>query len=315
MAKEAAHKLKKKFRASLLLLLAAVISITTATYAWFSLSNTTVVQDMTVQVATSTALKARTAPSANLNDYASTITNEMVEGALGFKLEELRLWPLTSGNGYNLYTQSTNSVSGASAVDPKSKNYLELKLWFMADTDMNVYLNADNSPGLTGADADGTMVFSAGTNTSSQEPVEKCARISFTPMALRSGGSVTNASDYTVVETPSIYEPNKDGGTTLNGNARSQNIGSGDLQQTFVSLGNNAGTNKGTSSETPFIFKLSRNTPKLVVIRLWIEGEDSECRNGNNGSAINIEEAKLVARLRFCGADDNGLFLEAGSGV
>lgn len=314
MADEAIQKqkLKKKFRASLILLLVAVISITTATYAWFSLSNTTVVQDMTVQVATGVSLKASTKASGNMSDYVTTITNEMVNTALGsgYELDQLRLWPLTSGDGVRLYTQSSNTVSGAAPVDAKTKSYLELKLWFMATTDMNVYLNGDNSPAATAATADGTLVSGEVTgNTTTQQNVAKCTRISFTPMAL-TGGDASSESSYTSEGKSVIYEPNKNGATTLTNNAASQG---GSTQNTFDKLGNNAGTTTSNGTDPPVVFSLKADTPKLVVVRLWIEGQDPECINDDN--TINIEKAKLLVRLRFCGADDSGNFLEVGAGA
>lgn len=291
---EEAIKLKKKARASLALLLVAVISISTATYAWFTLSNSATVQSMEVKVGTGTKLMVSTSNSGNgadpWNGYVSELTTEMVDEALNrnlsYRLTDVLLWPLTSGNGTDLYTQGGNAATAKSPVDASTKYYLELNLWFRSSVDMNVYLNGEDS----GATADDkTEIVSHGGNDAKQAPVDRAVRLSFES---EGGGTV-------------IYEPNKDGDTALHGHAATDG---GSTQQTFGSLGTNAGTE---SSET--VFTLKADTPKQVTLRLWLEGEDPQCVNGNGTGTdkdINLEKARLLAQLRFCGADNSGKFIE-----
>lgn len=324
MATAQAKKLKNKAKASLALLVIAVISISTATYAWFSLSNSAVVQDMTIQVGTSTALKVSTSFSTDIADYQSILENDDVNALLqtlgatygADGLAALRLWPLTSYQGTDLFTQSVNSASGTThtPVDPHTtKAYLDLPLWFMASVDMNVYLNRDSAPDLI--QDDGTLVESVSTNTAQQAFVDKAVRVSFDSYGTLGDTLSNSENDYDIQkQTPVIYEPNKNGSTTLKGF-----VGGGGnatrIQNTFVDLGTNAGTETGNGDDPPVVFQLKGNVPTKVIIRLWIEGYDTECVNGVvvNGQTVNIENAKFNVRLRFCGADDSGIFLETGT--
>lgn len=298
---EEARKLKNKARASLTLLLVAVISITTATYAWFTLSNSTSVQSMEVRVGTGTKLMVSTTDSGTLadpwNGYVAELTTQMVDDALydqrGYRLDDIRLWPLTSGDGYNLYTQQGN-IPGGSPSGSDTKYYLDLDLWFRSSVNMNVYLNEDISA--AGAD-DGTKITSKDDNTAAQSPVDRAVRLSFTV-----------DPDH---PEPVIYEPHKDGDTTLHGRAATDGP---NPQETFDVLGTNSGLQNGPSSRTTPVFSLKADTPQKVTIRLWIEGEDPQCVNGNGTGAnasVNLEKAALLTQLRFCGADPTtGNFIE-----
>lgn len=300
---EETKKLKSKAKASLTLLLVAVISISTATYAWFTLSNSTSVQEMVVQVATGTLLRVRPnylGYTDDIDQYYTELTTEQVNATLqhdfSYKLEDIRLWPLTSGNGYDLYTESVNTVPAkrGDGSAPSTRYYLELDLWFMSNSTMHVYLNADDSPDNT---IKGTSVTSAATNSAAQQPVQEAARISFT----------SYQGQGTDVEQVRIYEPNRNVATNLTGNALADNNNTA-AQVTFVELGNNAGTGTENGTAAPVLFDLQKDVPKHVVIRLWIEGEDPQCVNGVN--SVDISKAKLETRLRFCGADDAGNIIE-----
>lgn len=324
MVGEDAKKIKSKAKASLTLLLVAVISISTATYAWFTMSNSAVVQDMTIQVGTSTALKVSTTFSTNIDDYESVLDNDDVNtllrtlqadyGAAG--LDVLRLWPLTSFTGSELYTQSENASSAAThtPVNPHStKSYLELPLWFMASVDMNVYLNRDSAPDVI--ENNGTIVESVAGNSAQQSYVDRAVRVSFDSYSTWDNALSGTEGDYSTQKmSPVIYEPNKNGATTLRGFVGGGGSNSR-VQDTFDELGTNSGTGTGNGDDPPVVFQLRGNVPTKVIVRLWIEGYDAECVNGVtvNGQTVNIENAKFNVRLRFCGADDNGNFLETGS--
>lgn len=312
-------KLKNKAKASLALLVVALISITTATYAWFTLSNSTSVQSMIVEVSTGVTLKAYAGASASTNtgDYFSVIKSEDAAGSLSpgeritdalptaaelggvsiTSLDDVKLWPVTSGNGVALYTQGGNASASPAdtSAGPERKYYLQLRLTFLADTDMDVYLNGD--PSTTGG-TDGTGVAPNTLNEQADEDAVKALRISF-----EDNGSAV------------IYEPDnvpKGGGgaasTTLTGKALADSTGVGTDQNTFTALGDNTGRHKGEAGESAVLFSLKKGEPKQIVIRMWVEGEDAECVNNDD---TNIEKAKLNVRLRFSGADrSTGLFIE-----
>ncbi|MEG2137213.1 MAG: hypothetical protein RRY64_01005 [Oscillospiraceae bacterium] len=309
------QKLKLRAKASLTLLLVAVISITTATYAWFTLTNSTVVHNMTVEVSMGTTLKVDTAPHANIGDYVTVVKNDKVNAQLNanfnYELADkpgvkgLKLRPVTSGNGRALYTQSQNSAVGAAGTEPQAGYYLQLSLWFMSTADMNIYLNGDDTP--DAANPDGTKIY-----TDPRKYADQAARLSITPYGLKSGGNPASAADYTAIEPSFIYEPMAAGTVNVKGNAAVDVNGSRTevKQPTFTVLGTNLGLANG-GEKTTSLFKLTANVPKLAVIRLWVEGEDPQCVNGNGADKnINLEGETFITRLRFCGADDTGNYIE-----
>ncbi len=303
-------KLKNKARASLALLLVAVISISTATYAWFSLSNSTSVQSMIVEVSTGVTLKAYagSTTSTDVTKYFSVIKSEGATGALKAgeiitdalpgtvngvtidSLEDVKLWPVTSGNGIKLYTENGNRSTAANPqAGPDRRYYLQLTMTFIADTDMDVYLNGDDSATNAG---DGTGVTPNTDGSAADENAIKALRVSF---------------EDTAQNTAVIYEPGWDGTPTpLSGHAKTDG-GNAAQQSTFTNLGTNSGR-KGNGTESPALFRLEKGKPKEIIIRMWVEGEDAQCLNNDT---INIEKAKMNIRLRFSGADKTtGDFIE-----
>lgn len=336
-------KLKNKARASLALLLIAVISISTATYAWFTLSNSTSVQSMVIEVGTGTTLKAYAGKntSENVDEYFAVIksegstdyaTGEIITDALPKKsdfpllttdiksLSEIKLWPVTSGNGKLLYTEGLNDPGiTTTGSGPEKKYYVQLTLTFISDTTMDVYLNGSNSS--TDVE-DGTLVqpgvtlnqAKPGGGKYTQADVDaaknavKALRISFESV------DEYNTPVYVIYEADNTGTNGSVETTALNGHARKDlqklpGMSTATTQQTFTALGDNTGRNV-SPTETPVLFSLVANEPKVVTVRMWVEGEDKQCINdGTNG--VNIEKALLNVRFRFCGADPTtGDFIE-----
>lgn len=315
MADNNYKKMKSQVRTSLTLLVLAVITITTATYAWFTIVNNSSVHDITLDVTAGAKLMIDTEFSTDMNDYTDIVDADMINAQLtanfsstGFtEMSKLKIAPLTSGNGQAMYTQNGNTINRPS--EASSGNFFELSLWFISSRDMDVYLNGQASADLLD---DGTYIRSNEANNALQQPVERCARMSITPFY--SGSDADNQvlsgsmSDYKTSGFTNIYEPNKDLGvpTKLSGQAKADNGGNLD-QSTFVTLGDNGGI-EVAGEKTPLLFTLKENIPVRVMLRLWIEGEDAQCLN--SGGSINIEKAKFNALLRFCGADANGMYVE-----
>lgn len=216
-----------------------MISLVTATYAWFTLSAMSTVDGMEMTISTGTQLKVDVEDhGSDLSLYKANITNEAVNSQIAadnMKLEDMRLYPLTSSNGVNMLTQSGREVE-----KNKDNTFLEFKLYFLATENMWVHLTSENST--NGENEDGTLVST--NSTGLQSDVVKCTRISFT------------ADGKTV-----IYEPNK--GTAVAG-------------QTTIDLP--AADSMKYTNETR-LFNLTADKSKEVTVRVWIEGEDPECDN------------------------------------
>lgn len=287
-------KISNKLKVSAFLLALGVITITTATYAWFSIMTSGNVNELSMQVTTGEKLGISTTHETDISKYSNTLTTEQIDRALinsyayNTGTGDIKLAPLTSGNGISLYTRGVNLaglINGTSgAASYADKNYLELDLWFMGTTDMYVYMTAKDS--VTGA-LDGTAIIQDGArNSQKQSYVPQAARLSLAPFYDAAGTNLNTEQGIL------IYEPHKAGNVFLNGKASVD--AKGNVQTTF------------DLNSDKFLFRLPPLTPVKVTVRLWIEGEDEQCVNTDD---INIENAWLKVRLRFVAKDKNGIEL------
>lgn len=141
-----------------------------------------------------------------------------------------------------------------------NESFLEFDLFFIATEDMWVHLTSDESE--AGLD-NGTKVFT--TDTGAKADIINCTRVSFTDT--EAGSTV-------------IYEPNK--GTPVAN------------QSTF-----DLPTPMGFSNSTR-LFQLEALKPKMITVRIWIEGEDPECDN-------DVQSANLQVQFNFEGTDENNI--------
>lgn len=144
--------------------------------------------------------------------------------------------------------------------EANNKSYLEFKLFFIGTEDMWVHLTSDESN--LGED-DGTRVSTSSTGV--QADVVNCVRISFTD---EQAGTTT------------IYEPNK--GYAVAG------------QDTFDLPSPMAYSNSTR------LFHIEAMTPKMITVRVWIEGEDPECDD-------DVQNSNLQIQLNFEGTDDSNI--------
>lgn len=144
--------------------------------------------------------------------------------------------------------------------EANNESFLEFKLFFIATEDMWVHLTSNESE--AGAD-DGTRIFTS--SSGEKADVVNCVRISFTDS--ETGETV-------------IYEPNQ--GSPVGG------------QSTF-----DLPTPMGLSNNTR-LFHLNTLDPKMITVRIWIEGEDPQCDD-------DVQLANLQAQFNFEGTDENNI--------
>ncbi len=144
--------------------------------------------------------------------------------------------------------------------DANDDSFLEFELFFIATEDMWVHLTSDESE--EGAD-DGTYITTSSTGI--QGDIVNCVRVSFTD---EQSGTTT------------IYEPNK-GSAVAN-------------QNTF-----DLPVPMGYSDDTR-LFHVDALTPKMITVRVWIEGEDPQCDD-------DVQNANLQIQFNFEGTDDNNI--------
>lgn len=153
---------------SILLVLLALVSITAATVAWFSIADRTKVRSMSMEITTGVNLRFDLDAHDTFDEYVKTLEfeqiGERIEQEKGFKMSEVPLEPVTTTD-YAEFTFENGTV-----VSPEKGAYLEFTLNFMSTQDMDVYLTTEDSSGKT----DGTKI------ESSNPELPDAMRISFT---------------------------------------------------------------------------------------------------------------------------------------
>lgn len=153
---------------SILLVLLALVSITAATVAWFSIADRTKVRSMSMEITTGVNLRFDLDAHDTFDEYVKTLgfeqIAERIEQEKGFKMSEVPLEPVTTTD-YAEFTFENGTV-----VSPEKGAYLEFTLNFMSTQDMDVYLTTEDSSGKN----DGTKI------ESSNPELPDAMRISFT---------------------------------------------------------------------------------------------------------------------------------------
>jgi hypothetical protein len=267
---------KSKLYIALITTLISLIILVTGTYAWFTLSLSGKVQEMELKVTAGDSLYVDTVNHGN--DVAAfagknTVNNDDVltqlRGNSWFSnsatFGAFQITPLTSGNGTKFYTESGGTITAGAL------QFMQFDLYFISTNSMDVYLTTAESS--TGAD-DGTKVTykTGGVNNTSQQAIEKCVRISF---------SVEDAA------TAKTYEPKKESSSTTLHVAAAKSDNGGNATQTTFETAN-------INTEGANLFHLDAATAKKVTVRIWIEGEDEQCKDGVIG-------AVFLTQLRFEG--------------
>ena len=153
---------------SVVLVLLALVSVTAATIAWFSIADRTKVRSMSMDITTGSNLRFDLDAHDAFEDYVKTLTFDQIAARIsrekGFDMREVPLEPVTTADYATFTTEDGTVVAGGEGA------YLEFTLHFMATEDMVVHLTAENSTGGN----DGTAV------TSSNPALPAAIRISFT---------------------------------------------------------------------------------------------------------------------------------------
>ncbi len=188
------EKVPRKRRKRLIVFVALItlLSMTTATVAWFTVNTFAGVDNLDIKISMSAQLKVGMEDyGTDLERYTKVITNEMVDSYLqkqGKRLEDIMLDPVTTTNG----TRFTNQRGGER--EPNDRSYLEFECYFIATEDMWVHLTTESADD---NEDSGTKVTT--TSTGPKADVVNCARVDFSTE--RNGTA--------------IYEPNR--GTPVNG--------------------------------------------------------------------------------------------------
>ena len=154
---------------SLMLTLVALVAVTAATVAWFSIADRTKVNTMGLDIVADVEMRMDLDAHDTIDQYVRTLSFESIQNRIqrekGFSMSATPLSPVTTSD-YSTFTYENGKVAEAT-----EGSYLEFTLHFMAAKDMIVHLTSAESD--TGK-GDGTMV------SSSVAALPQTMRISFT---------------------------------------------------------------------------------------------------------------------------------------
>lgn len=154
---------------SLMLTLIALVAVTAATVAWFSIADRTKVNTMGLDIVADVEMRMDLDAHDTIDQYVRTLSFESIQNRIqrekGFSMSATPLSPVTTSD-YSTFTYENGKVAEAT-----EGSYLEFTLHFMAAKDMIVHLTSAESD--TGK-GDGTMV------SSSEAALPQAMRISFT---------------------------------------------------------------------------------------------------------------------------------------
>lgn len=154
---------------SLMLTLIALVAVTAATVAWFSIADRTKVNTMGLDIVADVEMRMDLDAHDTIDQYVRTLSFESIQNRIqrekGFSMSATPLSPVTTSD-YSAFTYENGKVAEAT-----EGSYLEFTLHFMAAKDMIVHLTSADSD--TGK-GDGTMV------SSGVAALPQAMRISFT---------------------------------------------------------------------------------------------------------------------------------------
>jgi hypothetical protein len=175
----------RKLYTSLLLVLLALVSVSAATVAWFTIADRTKLRSMNLEITSGANLRFDLDAHDTFDEYVKTLSFEQIANRIakekGFDMQTVPLQPVTTAN-YSTFTLEDGTV-----MENDSGAYLEFTLHFMASQDMLVHLTSANSSGNT----DGTLI------SSDNSALPQAMRVSFT-------------ADNSVY----VYDPGMDAGST-----------------------------------------------------------------------------------------------------
>ncbi|MCH5304228.1 MAG: hypothetical protein J1E41_05140 [Ruminococcus sp.] len=244
-------RLKKRRKLIAFLSIIAVLGLSTATYAWFTVNTFAGVQDFELQISTGYDLRvSMDNHGSDIDKYTHVITNEMLNSYLrknyNKTLEDIILDPVTTNDGKNFTYQG-----GQKAEPNGEESYFEFECYFIATKDMKVYLTTE------GTDEEGKKI--EGTKVSTESPAPQSDIVKAIRLAFDGEGDALKT-----------YEPNKGAKVTA--------LTTFDLP---------SGAMDYNSSNN--LFSLEKLKPKKVAVRLWMEGEDPECDNDVQRANLKIQ--------------------------
>ncbi len=281
----------KKIRSIVMMSLLCVLLLSAATYAWFTLSNTAKISNLTMTVGDVTGLQVA--------DIADTDTANGPADESSWKAETTavefngKLLPATTTDGIDIYEpvyDESGSVSDLSASATTKKldsnsvinsigYYVEYSFWIRAlgptgaQTTVKLAPGEGLNDGIYNASASGTYSLSSSKNDG----------------ILPSAAVRVSLINNTAVK---VYEPNADF------SAQAQKVATDSRTDKTAKSSDVKQKVDGTydSSVDTTVLTLENNKATKITLKIWLEGTDAQCGN-------EIAANKIITQLKFVTAE------------
>ena len=269
----------------------ALITTIGATYAWFTITNTSVIEPMRFGVSSTESLLILLDRGYDIDDpqdaiflnspsnYSMTLSNDMIYSPLGslpgYDYRLIRFKPLTSINGIELFNREGTNVNVSS--DPEGEgSYVEFSIWLLSQS-MNATIGLSN------------YLAVASNSISSKDAVLNAFRLSIQSPSSSQAPIFGYDKDYDFIFTtgmvgfsnnpliPNFLSESNKSIRMLNHGL--YHAGSVDFIED-VNVSN-------LESATP-LFTLTKEVPLKVTIRLWVEGWDKDANNNLISSGLSV---------------------------
>lgn len=321
MKQKSIVKKAKKIRSMVMMSLLCVLMLSAATYAWFTLSKTAKVSNMTMTVGDVTGLQIAPDVGESGKHSPGTYSAVLTFGASGSDFGPAgsttkynitgKLKPATTSDGilfkeprYNddgkvdgFNTENVSKLQNGSA-ETEEGFYYETTFYMKALGDGNKTIQVQLKDGeiadtsKTTGIADSEPPTSTGTYVLAKYGTDKSSQKSYLgTQAIRISLSVTDKENTT---TTLIYQPNQDlhgeGGVLAGINSNNNNNVVAYEQYKDISTSKQDVAGSFTAQSKTLPLKLGEDT--LVTMRIWIEGYDKDCVN-------EISLDNIIAQLLF----------------
>lgn len=289
--KKKVSKKLKKARSIVMMLLLCVMLLSAATYAWFSLSNTARVNNLTMTVSEADGLRVA------LDEGIGEPAEDKWSGSISLQEVKGVLVPATSADGKTFSKpkyDDEGKVSGVEALvgqdgeltkentDDKKEGYYYTLTFYMQSLSEDADIKLVRGNGLGDASRKGTYVVRNSDKTVNSKTTQDNASAALR-ISMQSDGS----------DVMGIYEPCADvtfSGTKTGADRASYSPING---YTTQKQGKDGGFGEGYASEhSGVVLHLTKDKKTKITLHIWVEGEDSECVN-------QIELDNLLTQLQF----------------
>lgn len=286
-------KKAKKIRSMIMMTLLCVLMMSAATYAWFTLSNTAKISNMTMTVGDVTGLQIAPDNNGDAGEYGSIIDMTDILKGKGVLLPATSIdgktfsKPSYDDNGEVSDVTTTNEALPLISTEEQKGYYIEYKFWLksLGDNAEVKLKRGSNIP------TDGKFPDASATNqpTGTYVLLTSDATDSIKgSAAIRMSFSTPGASSV------AVYEPNadvlvkKEEGTATR--ARDKR-GTRTAVKTTIPQNSNGEILQVNDSYNNVV-SLAKGEGKQIILRIWIEGTDDQCSN-------EIAMRNLKAQLQF----------------